>query len=119
MDTWSLRGPVVVDNVLDEHSRIMLLQRFPSLPLENRQVRQNLLVPKELQQRIADIVEWCIIGDDPSEKDWNPIAAHVSQSDVPVPMKVSVGSSRAMHQDPQFDANVQFGGQLTLSFFPF
>jgi len=108
MDELSLRGPVVVDNVLDEHSRSMLLQRFPSLPPENRQVRQNLLVPAELQQRIADIVEWCIIGDDPSEKDWKPISAHVAQSHVPMPVKVSVGSSRAMHQDTQFDANGQF-----------
>lgn len=105
MDYLSLKEPIFLDNLLDEDLRLSLLRGFPSLPSEMRQLRPEVLVPAALQRRILDIVEWCIIGDDPSEMDWKPVSAHDdSEPDVSLPGKIAVGSSRAMHQDTRFDA---------------
>lgn len=106
-------GPIVFDGVLDEDTRLTLLKQLPRLLPGMRQFRPTIDVPEELEYRIKDIVKWCADGTDPSSMSFRPISAHASATTVEMPAKVSVGSSRAMHQDARFDANGYIGVDQT------
>lgn len=110
-----LLGPVFVDDVLDDAERLMLFDQFPRLLPGMRQFRPSIMVPDALVLRITSIVQSCALGQDPSKSNFKQLVSGNSETHLPVPGKVSVGSSRAMHQDTQlgehgdFDQNIVQG----------
>jgi len=109
-----VHGPIVFDDVLDEYTRSVLLKGFPRLLPGMRQFRPTIDVPKELEERIQDIVKCCARGADVSTMGFTQISAHASKGNVEMPGKVSVGSSRAMHQDARFDSKGYVGFDQTI-----
>eukprot|EP00437_Effrenium_voratum_P003391 CAMPEP_0181424376 /NCGR_PEP_ID=MMETSP1110-20121109/14612_1 /TAXON_ID=174948 /ORGANISM="Symbiodinium sp., Strain CCMP421" /LENGTH=160 /DNA_ID=CAMNT_0023547531 /DNA_START=67 /DNA_END=549 /DNA_ORIENTATION=+ len=93
---------VVLDGVVDNDLRQLILSKFDPLAPGARTALPDVLVPKPLEQWLQSVLRSCAGGHDPSAAEL-PGALDGRSELVPMPGRVAVGSS-PMHQDTGFDA---------------
>lgn len=105
-----------MDDVLESALHKRLLDRMPELPAAQRQIRRYVKVPMSLQDRIKEAIECCVLGDDPSKIKWTPLAHCCAGVETLMPAKVTVGDSRAMHQDTCFNDEGNFEETIAVGY---
>jgi len=97
----SLDGVTVIDNLVDEQSLTILLQRFPPFEKGKSQVLPKIAVPVALERHMHSILQSCAQGSC-CTTECPPLSISCEGPEILMPARMAVGSS-PMHRDNGFD----------------